>query len=238
MRFATSISALALATVALAQDSPITIHVGSLNGKQALAFDPPSVTAKNGTVVTFVFDGMPGNHTVAQSSFQNPCEPVQGGFDSGYIFVPNNTDFTGPFPTFNLTIDNDSKPIWFYCAQTKPVPHCLNAMVGSINAPASGNTFSSFSEVAKVQSSVAPPVPALSGVGAFATAAPGPLTGSITGFAVPSGTAPAGSNSGSAGSGTGSGSGAAPTNTKNSAGTVQLSGFVAFLAAAFGVVLV
>ncbi|KAI0352522.1 hypothetical protein OH77DRAFT_1428565 [Trametes cingulata] len=237
MRFATSISALALATVALAQNSTVTIHVGSLNGKQALAFDPPNVTASNGTVVTFIFDGMPGNHTVAQSSFAKPCEPVQGGFDSGYIFVPNNTDFTGPFPTFNLTIENDSKPIWFYCAQSKPMPHCLSGMVGSINAPASGNTFSSFVEVAKAASSIAPPVPALSGVGAFATAAPGPFAGSVTGFAVPTGTAPA-AGSGSSGSGTGSGSGAAPTNTKNSAGTVQLSGFVAFLAAAFGVVLV
>ncbi|KAI9059021.1 hypothetical protein FKP32DRAFT_1680153 [Trametes sanguinea] len=126
MRLSTSVSALTFAAVALAQD--VTIHVGSQNGAQALVFDPPSVNATKGSVVTFVFDGVPGNHTVAQSSFQKPCEPLANGFDSGYIFVPQNS--SGPFPTFNLTIVDDTKPIWFYCAQSKPMPHCLAGMVG------------------------------------------------------------------------------------------------------------
>ncbi|CDO76371.1 hypothetical protein BN946_scf185011.g35 [Trametes cinnabarina] len=126
MRFSTTISALAFAAVALAQD--VTIHVGSQNGTAGLFFDPPSVKASNGSVITFVFDGAPGNHTVAQSSFPKPCEPLANGFDSGYIFVPQGS--SGPFPTFNLTIQNDAAPIWFYCAQSKPAPHCLAGMVG------------------------------------------------------------------------------------------------------------
>ena len=83
------------------------IHVGSVNGTSALAFSPSSVNATKGSVITFVFDGMPGNHTVAQSAFGKPCEPLEGGFDSGFIFVPQGA--SAPFPTWNLTITDDSK---------------------------------------------------------------------------------------------------------------------------------
>ncbi|OSD01968.1 hypothetical protein PYCCODRAFT_1445412 [Trametes coccinea BRFM310] len=228
MRFSTSVSALTFAAVALAQD--VT------NGQPGLVFDPPSVNATKGSVVTFVFDGAPGNHTVAQSSFQKPCEPLPNGFDSGYIFVPQGSQ--GPFPTFNLTIEDDTKPIWFYCAQSlsKPQPHCISGMVGAINAPTTNNTFDAFQALAKSAASVVPPSPALSGVNAIATAGPGPLTGSFSGAAVPTGTAPAGSGSSGGSSGTSSSSGASPTKS-NGAGTIQISGVAAFLAAAFGVVL-
>ncbi|KAL1939632.1 hypothetical protein VTO73DRAFT_9665 [Trametes versicolor] len=245
MRFSTSISALALASVALAQDT--VIHVGSDgNGTAKLAFTPSSVNVTSGSVVTFVFDGAPGNHTVAQSAFGKPCEPLAGGFDTGYIFVPAGTDASSTFPTFNITVEDATKPIWFYCAQLNPQPHCIAEMVGAINAPATGNTFSSFAALAAAAPSVAPPAPALSGVNAFATAAPGPLTGSFVGVAAPSGTAPAPASSGAAGSGAASGSGTASgtassgsaSATKNAAGVVSVSGFAAFVAAAFGVVLV
>ncbi|KAH9853306.1 hypothetical protein C2E23DRAFT_916962 [Lenzites betulinus] len=248
MRYAASLTALTLASVALAQD--VTIHVGSdANGAQALAFTPANVTASAGSVITFVFDGIPGNHTVAQSAFAKPCEPLAGGFDSGYIAVPATTDKTASFPTFNLTVTDASKPIWFYCAQQNPAPHCLAGMVGSINAPATGNTFDAFVSAAKAAASVVPPSPALSGVGALATAAPGPLVSGFSGAAVPTGTLPAAasgsaaSGSGSAsGSATGSGSGTgapAATGSNNAASaTLSMSGFVAFVAAAFGVALV
>ncbi|KAI0637563.1 Cupredoxin, partial [Trametes polyzona] len=124
------------------------IHVGSQGGKQALVFDPPSLNATKGSVITFVFDGIPGNHTVAQSAFGKPCEPLAGGFDSGYIFVPPTTEASASFPTFNITIEDDTKPIWFYCAQQNPKPHCVAGMVGAINAPATGNTYSSFAALA------------------------------------------------------------------------------------------
>ncbi|KAI0829190.1 hypothetical protein BC628DRAFT_1416953 [Trametes gibbosa] len=227
MRYAASLTALTLASVALAQDT--TIHVGSQAGKMALVFDPPSVNATKGSVITFVFDGIPGNHTVAQSAFDKPCEPLAGGFDSGYIFVPPTTDASASFPTFNLTVSDDTTPI---CA---------------INPPATGNTLSAFQDAAKAAASVLPPAPALSGVHAFATAAPGPLTNGFSGAAVPTeGGAAPGNASGTAASGTasgtasGSGTGApAPTNTNNGASAAfPVSGVVAFVAAAFGIALV
>ncbi|KAI0333439.1 hypothetical protein GY45DRAFT_1223002, partial [Cubamyces sp. BRFM 1775] len=232
MRFSTSVSALAFAAVALAQD--VTIHVGSQNGTSALAFDPPSVNATKGSVITFVFDGMPGNHTVAQSAFNKPCEPLANGFDSGFIFVPKGA--SGPFPTWNLTITDDTKPIWFYCAQTGGTagPHCLNGMVGAINAAKSNNTFDAFQSLAKGQSSVVAPSPALSGVNALASAAPGPLTGSFSGAAVPTGTSGNGT-SGSNSTGTSTTTGTS-TGKPNGAGAIQISGLTAFVAAAFGIV--
>ena len=70
-------------------------------------FIPANITAANGTTVTFVWSGSPGNHTVAQSSMDSPCQPLAGGFDSGFIQIPANT--TSSFPTWNLTVTNDQE---------------------------------------------------------------------------------------------------------------------------------
>lgn len=56
--------------------------------------------------------------SVTQSTFANPCgiqtTPAQG-IDSGFQFVaPNATDL----PQWSFTIDNDTTPLWFFCAQT------------------------------------------------------------------------------------------------------------------------
>jgi plastocyanin len=60
------------------------ITVGA-NGQ--LAYNPPNITAAIGDTVTFEFH--PKNHTVTQSSFNDPCRPLadtsktgQEGFDS------------------------------------------------------------------------------------------------------------------------------------------------------------
>lgn len=79
------------------------------------------------------------NHTVTQSSFKDPCHPLSsGGFFSG--FVPTMDSPSGT--TFTITV-TDTKPIWFYCSQTKGA-HCQAGMVGAINAPATGNTLDAF----------------------------------------------------------------------------------------------
>ena len=110
-------------------------------------FMPPNITATNGTVVTFTFTGAPGNHTVAQSSMDSPCQQIPNGFSSGFIRVPAGA--TDGFPSWNLTITNDQErefyalqrrwwlrtdtplpAIFFYCAQLQPMPHCVAGMVG------------------------------------------------------------------------------------------------------------
>ena len=82
-----------------------------------LAFSPASITATKGSVITFVFDGFPGNHTVAQSTFASPCTPMPGGFDSGFFdtAAPN-----GPFGVWNLTITDDTKRECFPSLHSPP----------------------------------------------------------------------------------------------------------------------
>ncbi|KAH9892433.1 hypothetical protein C8Q73DRAFT_791489 [Cubamyces lactineus] len=189
MRFITSVSALAISSIALAQD--ITVHVGSSFGQQQYAFDPPAFNATKGSVITFIFDGSPGNHSVSQSeSFVKPCQPLAGGFDSGFVNVPQGA--RAPFPTWNLTI-TDEAPIWFYCAQPGADAlgpfHCEEGMVGAINAgaPLIFNTFQTIAmEVAF--GDVGQPSPALLGINAFASAPPGPLGDIFSAAGAPTGT--------------------------------------------------
>ncbi|KAJ7505641.1 hypothetical protein B0H11DRAFT_1850878 [Mycena galericulata] len=128
--------------------SPVThvIQVG-LNG---LSYTPSNITAAVGDIVTFEFH--PKNHTVTQSSFQNPCKALaetsttgQIGFKSGFVPVAATETV---FPTFNITI-NDTEPIWGYCGQQGPPVHCTSGMVFSINAVEdSPNNFAAFQKLA------------------------------------------------------------------------------------------
>ncbi|KAF8645909.1 hypothetical protein AX16_007495 [Volvariella volvacea WC 439] len=111
------------------------------------------------------------------SSFADPCTPLEGGFDSGFVFIPPNTS-SDAVPEWNLTITEDDTPIWFFCKQLLPAPHCTAGMVGAINPPSSGNTFQAFQQNA--QSFSGAPGQAqggLVGAGASASAFPGPLAG-------------------------------------------------------------
>jgi len=104
-------------------------------------FSPSNFTAPNGTLVTFFFPNSPVAHSVTQSSFADPCTHLaassnnSAGFDSGLVTAKQ----------FTINITDDSKPIWFHCKQ---VTHCGLGMVGSINAPSSGNTFQEFQAAA------------------------------------------------------------------------------------------
>lgn len=113
-----------------------------------------------------------------QSNFGDPCHPLStGGFSSG--FVPTAVSPSGA--TFQIVV-NDTKPIWFYCAQTKKT-HCQAGMVGSVNAyefpvlsdgspvliaysPTSGpNTLEAFIGLAaKASDSTIPPAAPLGGI--------------------------------------------------------------------------
>ncbi|KAM7203460.1 hypothetical protein V8F20_004054 [Naviculisporaceae sp. PSN 640] len=113
-----------------------------------LTFTPNNITELPGTLVSFSFN--PRNHSVVQSSFDKPCQPLEsGGFSSG--FIPTAVSPSGA--TFDILI-HDDKPIWFYCAQTTG-DHCQKGMVGSINAPSEGNTLEAF--IAKAAATLGTP---------------------------------------------------------------------------------
>jgi len=103
--------------------SPVTTHTVIVGGDQLL-YDPPFVTADIDDVIIFEFHKK--NHTATQSSFGEPCVPLYGGFDSGFMPVaPDATDF----PTFSYTVC-DSNPVWVHCEQTG---HCGQGMTFAIN---------------------------------------------------------------------------------------------------------
>lgn len=106
-----------------------------------LEFIPNDIIAPVGSKIEFLFN--PKNHSVIQSSFAKPCQPLANGFFSS--FVP--TTETPASTTFTVTVEN-SNPIWFYCGQTTG-NHCQSGMVGSINAPRTGNTLEKFIALAK-----------------------------------------------------------------------------------------
>jgi len=198
-----SILAAAAAFVPFAAAANTLITVGA--GGQ-LKFVPNNINASAGDVITFQWAGSPGNHSVTQSSFAAPCTPLTGGFDSGFVFTP--AGITTGFAEWNLTITNASAPIWFFCKQFGTSDHCKAGMVGAFNAPASGpKTFANFVTAAAATNSSGQAIGGLVGVGASASAVPGPLTGSITAYGAPTATAPgAGATSTSTQKPTGAGS--------------------------------
>jgi len=210
-------SILALASLVLAQDA--TIHVGP---NAEFIFSPNNINATEGSVITFSFDGHIANHSVSQTSFAAPCSQLDGGFDSGFVFVPQD-DNNGPFATFNLTITNASMPIWFYCKQTVPSPHCLAGMVGGINVAGSGQfSFDNFVSAAAAVTFPAQSTGGFGSLGAVATAPPGPFSNGVSGALNPTGsatlpslsatpTSPGSSSAGSSTSGTSSAASTSPT---------------------------
>ncbi|KDR78008.1 hypothetical protein GALMADRAFT_1296964 [Galerina marginata CBS 339.88] len=147
------------------------VHVG----QKGSFFDPPTTSAGPNDTVTFLFDGF--IHTVTQSSLENPCLPLPGGFSSGPAGKLDNG--SEPSQTWDLHIANASQPIYFFCELSQPFSHCGSGMVGAINPP-------SIQVYDQLRSSVLanPPntpvpslTPALTGIGAFATQTPAiPLT--------------------------------------------------------------
>ncbi|KAF4459752.1 extracellular serine-rich [Fusarium albosuccineum] len=104
------------------------VHVVKV-GDGGLTFDPAEVTAAVGDTIEFHF--YKGAHSVAQSNFSDPCQPI----NSSAIFSgPVKVDDGVSDEVFTVTIEDES-PIWYYCATGQ---HCQNGMVGVINAPTTG----------------------------------------------------------------------------------------------------
>ena len=104
------------------------VKVGNANG--SLTYSPNNIKANVGDMVQFQF--APNNHTVTQSTFAQPCQPISlnspgtTGFYSGYMAVASTATTT---PTYTIQI-NTTNAIWIYCSQGS---HCQKGMVMVIN---------------------------------------------------------------------------------------------------------
>ena len=119
-----------------------TLRVNVSNANAGLFYSPNVITAAKGAKVEFHYN--PKNHSVVQSSFGAPCQPLAGGVNSG--FVPSAA---GESPTvFTVTVNDTTTPIWLYCAQTAG-NHCQNGMSMVINQQPGPNTLQAYQAASK-----------------------------------------------------------------------------------------
>lgn len=187
-----------------------TTHVVAVAQNGSLTYLPDKLSPSAGDFVQFQFHA--GNHTVTQSTFPQPCQPVGmnsnvTGFHSGFMPVAASAS-QGMLPTYTIRI-NDTRPLWIYCATG---PHCQRGMVMVLNEPNDGVRTLAAYKAAAAQAT---------------TVVPGAASGGTAG-------------SGSGGSGTGGGSGGSvtggaprPTQSLNSGvGDLAAPGTLALVAAA------
>jgi len=189
-------------------------------GADGLSYSPPAIGASVGDQVVFHFHAK--NHTVTQSSFAEPCGPLAGGVNSGFMPVPANQ--TDNLPTFTVQI-NDTKPFWVYCAQGAgtPASHCGQGMVFAVNCGADGspNSFTNFKSAAlavgaSLSAAAASATPAASGTASSVPAYP---TGGTYGAPAPA--APYGGAPPAASVTTPAPAASTPDSTSSAAGTVH-----------------
>ncbi|KAF4980780.1 hypothetical protein FZEAL_3294 [Fusarium zealandicum] len=147
-------------------------------GDGGITFQPAELKAAVGDVVEFHF--YKGTHSVAQSSFDDPCEPLNStSFFSGEFSVTDDISDQ----VFSLTIKSE-EPMWYYCATGQ---HCQGGMVGVINAPSSGQrTLERFTEdAADADNNIEP---SSTGGGKIGPAASGSASGSASASASASST--------------------------------------------------
>ncbi|EXF77868.1 hypothetical protein CFIO01_04122 [Colletotrichum fioriniae PJ7] len=156
------------ASAAASSSSSIAgVHVVKV-GDGGLTFEPNSVTAAVGDVVEFHF--YPRAHSVAQSAFDSPCQPLTNGSTTGFFSGPVQVASGVGSEVFTVEV-KDTNPKWFYCATGQ---HCQGGMVGVINAPASGQrTIEQYARAAAAaQSNVAPSATGGGTLGSAATGSP------------------------------------------------------------------
>jgi plastocyanin len=179
------------------------VQVGGPNG--SLTFSPENIKANVGDLVQFQFH--PKNHSVVQSTFDEPCVPMQNvmpnatnAFFSGFMPTNASASATSGILTYTIRV-MDTKPVWYYCSQAK---HCQAGMVGAINAATSGNkTMSAFKALAAQASANLSPGQGSSGAGS----------------ASPSGGAGSGSGSGGSATSAAGGAGGEATATSSASGS-------------------
>ncbi|KAH7140610.1 Cupredoxin [Dactylonectria macrodidyma] len=207
-------SASLIALSVLTSTAAAAVHIVEA-GEDGLKFSPESTKAAVGDKIEFHF--YPTSHSVAQSSFEDPCKPLNSSsFYSGPITVSEGQSDQ----VFTITVENED-PIWYYCAATG---HCEGGMVGVINGPSSGSkTIEKYAEAAAKVSDGEAPSKTGGGTLGKAASASASSSGSATASGSSTGSAASATGSGSAtssgsSSGTTTGSAASSTSSGSSAG--------------------
>ncbi|KAJ3880699.1 hypothetical protein F5051DRAFT_152714 [Lentinula edodes] len=218
MRFSTAAVAL-FSAVASVKAANYSVIVGFNN---TLVFNPNNLTGVvNGDSVSFQF--VSKNHSVVQSTFAAPC--TAAGVSSGFQNVSDPNGAT--FPTWTLTVENASAPLWFFCSQVLPTTtHCQSGMVFAIN-PTAEKSFTAFQQAAIATNATSPTGQNPSGSIVSGTA--GATDAALSVSAAPSATAAAGSSAAPASSSAAAANGASHLMSGNSISFLAVAGLVAGL---------
>jgi len=110
-------ASLALASHSLAQRTIQILAIQDLTLPDTFVYKPNSVTANIGDVVEFHFAPtgfLPSNHTVAQGTFEKPCQPMPNGFYSGNVTAAPDTplgEAVGVTTSINLAGGKEMKTL-------------------------------------------------------------------------------------------------------------------------------
>jgi len=149
---------------AFAAEYLVGVGKDETTGKKGIGFDPSVIHPIAGDTVRFEFRS--GAHSAVQTTFETPCVPLDGGFNSGVFNVDNGLAVDAPgLPSVVLTI-NDTNPIWIF---DQAGGQCQQGGILSINptqtqTPAQFGENAAKSPVAPVTTEASPP-PATSGSG-------------------------------------------------------------------------
>ncbi|KAI1418077.1 hypothetical protein F5Y13DRAFT_150501 [Hypoxylon sp. FL1857] len=235
MQFSTA-ALFALLGAASAQKVHV-VSVGTANGTKI--FSPDNLKADVGDMIQFQFRG--GNHSVAQSNFDNPCTPIsqhtnQTGIFSGYQPV-SASQAMGMIPTYTIMVSAKT-PLWFYCSQAT---HCQSGMVMVVNENTAANSSRSLTAFKQLAASATANIaPQRVSGGASGSNSTTPSTGGSSGTgsdpSSSSGSDPTGSGGASAtqsGSATGASDSAIPTAAASIIGASSSMGLLGLVAALF-----
>ncbi|KAJ3554719.1 hypothetical protein NM688_g2964 [Phlebia brevispora] len=118
----------------------VTVGIDENKGLQGLGFDPSIISPAVGDTITFTFQ-LPGyiknpqtvQHSATQSTFDDPCVPKPGGFDTGVQYTGSVNKNTGN--SYSVVVNN-TEPLWFFSSVASD---CKSGMVLAVNPPTIGD---------------------------------------------------------------------------------------------------
>lgn len=116
-------------------------HSVTVGGPQGLSFNPQVLRPAVGDTLVFTF--LSQNHTVTQSAFETPCDPLAGGMDSGYQANPNNTVNPPPQVAMQVMVNTPLCKLPPKALRPKTTPNNIQQGSTAVKAPTAERAWSS-----------------------------------------------------------------------------------------------
>ncbi|PFH50366.1 hypothetical protein AMATHDRAFT_61179 [Amanita thiersii Skay4041] len=96
----------------LATEFLVGVGKDETTGKKGKGFDPSVINPMYGDIIRFEFNS--GSHSVLQSSYDHPCTPLAGGYNSGVLQVSDDLPVDAPSLPSRTFLVNVTTPLWFF----------------------------------------------------------------------------------------------------------------------------